>query len=287
MRRCLRLAPLLILLVAACGPLPRPFQPESKEDFDLSAYEQPAEILVRPLEQDAPGDPGWAAESMARALRDLGVSASARSQVATYTLSGDVSVQPAAGQRDEILIAWELRQTDGERVGGYAQLAELPAGLWRDGQAGAVASVMAEAAPVIADLREQAVVEAETVQEQARSHVVIVPLDNAPGDGSASLARALEFELRAAAVPLASEIGDNDILIVGDLALGPPDRGWQDFRITWFAIQASDGTELGQIDQSNQVPAGSLDGPWGNTAFDIARGAAEGIVELLSRLRRG
>lgn len=287
MRRCLRFVPLLILVVAACGPLPRPFQPESKEDFDLAAYEPPAEILVRPLEQDAPGDPAWAAESMAHALRDLGVSASASSQIATYTLSGEVSVQPAAGQRDEILIAWELRQTDGERVGGYAQLVELPAGLWRDGQAGAVASVMAEAAPAIVDMREQAVAAAETTQDRAQRHVIIVPLENAPGDGGASLAQALEFELRAAAIPLAREITDNDILVVGDMALGPPERGWQDFRITWFVIQASDGADLGQIDQRNQVPAGSLDGAWGNTAFDIARGAAEGIVELLSRLRRG
>lgn len=284
-RRCL--ASLLVLLVAACGPLPRPFQPESKDELDLSTFERPAEILVLPLERDAPGNPTWAAESLARALRDLGVSASSRSQVASHTLSGQVSLQPAAGRRDEILIAWELRRTGGERLGGYAQLVELPAGLWRDGQAGAVASVMAEAAPAIADMKQQAVAEAETLQAQTQRHVVIVPLDNAPGDGSASLARALEFELRAAAVPLARDIGDNDIIVMGDMALGPAERGWQDFRITWFVIQASDGADLGQIDQRNQVPAGSLDGPWGTTAFDIARGAAEGIVALLGRLRSG
>ena len=117
--------------------------------------------------------------------------------------------------------------------------------------------------------------------------MVIVPLDNAPGDGSASLAQALEFELRAAAVPLAQEVGDNDLLILSDMVLGPAESGWQDFRITWYVVQASDGSELGQIDQRSQIPAGSLDGPWGNTAFDIARGAAEGIVELLNRLGRG
>jgi len=286
MRRRWILASALILL-AACGPLPRPFQPESKDEIDLAAFEQPAEVLVLPLRQDAPGNPVWAAESLARALRDLGLSASARSQVAPYILSGQASLLPSRDQRDGILISWELHETAGERLGVYLQRSELPAGLWREGQAGAVASVMAEAAPGIIDMKKQAVAEAETAQEQAQRHVVIVPLDNAPGDGSASLARALEFELRAAAVPLSREIGDNDIIVMGDMALGPAERGWQDFRITWFVVQASDGADLGQIDQRNQVPAGSLDGPWGNTAFDIARGAAEGIVELLSRLRLG
>ena len=52
--------------------------------------------------------------------------------------------------------------------------------------------------------------------------------------------------------------------------------------VSWTVTQAN-GHELGTIEQANDVMKGTLDRPWGDLAFIIAEGAAEGIVDLLRR----
>ena len=53
--------------------------------------------------------------------------------------------------------------------------------------------------------------------------------------------------------------------------------------VDWSVIDP-DGEEIGSINQANNIPAGALDGPWGDIAFAIATGATEGIVALLDRI---
>lgn len=293
----------LAVFLAACGPLPRPFQPEDKA-LDLKAMASPPAVLVLPLRQDAPGAPQEAAERLAEALSSLEVDAVAKGRVAEFVLSGAAVVKQLPRGRESVAIAWTLSEPEGQEVGGYDQRSELPAGLWQAGQAGAIAAVMSEAAPAIATLTRQAKAAADraataavatsddaagAVPNEANSadwHLVVLPPDSAPGDGSDSLPQALEAELRAAAIPLADEAGDNDLVVKSDVDLGPAVNGWQDIRIAWVLVRASDGTDLGQIEQENRVPAGSLDGSWGPTAQAIARGAAGGLVDLLSHLGR-
>jgi hypothetical protein len=108
-------------------------------------------------------------------------------------------------------------------------------------------------------------------------------MDTAPGDGGTSLPRALAAELQAAKLPVAERIDDSDILVFGDVALGPVEGGLQAVSITWSLVVASDDRKLGEIAQQNLVPAGSLDGPWGPVADEIARAAATGLRELLGQ----
>jgi hypothetical protein len=48
-------------------------------------------------------------------------------------------------------------------------------------------------------------------------------------------------------------------------------------------VSARDDRELGEIAQQNVVPAGSLDGPWGPVADEVARAAASGLLDLLGQ----
>ena len=41
------------------------------------------------------------------------------------------------------------------------------------------------------------------------------------------------------------------------------------------------GKKLGTVSQKNEIPEGSLDGPWEKTAEQAAGAAAQGIVKLL------
>ena len=43
--------------------------------------------------------------------------------------------------------------------------------------------------------------------------------------------------------------------------------------------------ELGQVDQRNRVPAGSLDRSWAPVVLPIVEGAAAGIADLLSKTK--
>ncbi|MGF1610984.1 MAG: hypothetical protein ACFCUQ_16390 [Kiloniellales bacterium] len=289
-----RLVSLLSLLavLTACGPLPQPFQPEDKEALDLAAYSNLAAVLVLPLEAEtpraAPGNPRQASEAMAAALSGLGLPAATRAPLAEHLLAGRVSLGLLANGHDAIDIVWELRDTGGTRLAEHRQRSELPAGLWQAGQAAAVASVMAEAAPALAALKRQAdEAEAAAIAPPAERHLVILAPEDAPGDGRESLRRALVATLRGADVPVSDEIGDTDLLVLCTVELSPAGPDWQELRLTWQLVRASDGADLGRIEQESRIPAGSLDGPWGRIALDIARGAAEGLIDLLNRLGTG
>ena len=51
-------------------------------------------------------------------------------------------------------------------------------------------------------------------------------------------------------------------------------------------VADEEGEELGSVTQSNVVPVGALDGPWGNIAHAVADGGAEGVVVLLREAYR-
>ena len=82
--------------------------------------------------------------------------------------------------------------------------------------------------------------------------VVLLPMDALPGDGPRSLHGALSRELAAEGVPLAETIGDDDLLVFGDVELGPDRAGSQAIRIVWYVIRAADNP-YGWV-WGNQVP---------------------------------
>jgi hypothetical protein len=275
---------LCLCLAAACGQLPRPFQPEDKSANGLLELAGGAGILVRPLSRDAPADPAAAAEILAAALRDRNLPASTRGpNGAGRVLSGRATILELPTGRDELLIYWELADAGGKRIGSHAQRSELPPGAWRAGHPETVGPVLTRSAEAIAAMVQGAPVEPPGL---AGGRLVILPMQGLPGDGALSLARALETELSAASLPLAGQAAENDLLIACTVILGRPRGYWQEVRVTWAVKRAADGTQLGQIEQRNRVPAGSLDGPWGPVAQGIAEGAAAGILDLVERLGR-
>jgi hypothetical protein len=78
------------------------------------------------------------------------------------------------------------------------------------------------------------------------------------------------------------EDGTADYRLVGDVALGPADGATQRLALVWRVLDAA-GEEVGRLDQANDIPAGSLDGAWGEIAFLIADGIASGVASILER----
>ena len=190
-------------------------------------------------------------------------------------------MQPLPGGREEVLLYWELRDPAGRRTGVHTQRREQAAGAWAAGDPEMFAEIAGAAAPALAAMAQDPTVEAAAIPGFPRARLVILPLGGAPGDAAESLPRALAAELAAAKLPVAEKIGDGDLLILGDVALGPAEGGVQAVSIRWTLVSASDDRQIGEIAQQNMVPAGSLDGPWGPVAEEVARAAADGLADLL------
>lgn len=278
------------ILLAACGQLPRPFQPEDKSGNALLNLRDGAGIVVQPIAGAPTAGGQILAEALVARLRDRDIPAGTENgNLGSRHLMGRAAVRPLPGGREEILLYWEMREPDGGRTGILTQRREQAAGAWAAG-APALLETLAEAlAPEVAALvQDPALASSPRVKAAAipgfpGARLVVLQIPGAPGDAAHSLPSALEAALQAAKLPVADRIGDNDLLILGDVAVGPKDGGLQTVAIRWSLVSARDDRELGEIAQQNVVPAGSLDGPWGPVADEVARAAASGLLDLLGQ----
>jgi hypothetical protein len=102
----------------------------------------------------------------------------------------------------------------------------------------------------------------------------------APGDGSVSLATALQKQLALKGIPTSTAGGADVYRVEGIVEIGPGSNGTQPIKIDWI-VKNPNGQEVGRVSQKNSIPAGSLNGNWGGTADAAAEAATEGILRLL------
>jgi hypothetical protein len=110
---------------------------------------------------------------------------------------------------------------------------------------------------------------------------IIVPVKGAPGDGAQSLTQAIQRELQRSGVAIGAG-GASAYRVEGRVAVGAGKDGKQPIQIDWD-VKDPAGKRVGTVSQKNEIPQGSLDGSWGQTADAAAAAAAQGIVKLLPR----
>jgi hypothetical protein len=120
--------------------------------------------------------------------------------------------------------------------------------------------------------------------EDAIQGVAITGVKGAGAAGNGELAGALARVLTDAGWPVQKESRGNTLMIEGDVALSPPKGEAQTVTLRW-TVKAPDGQVLGTVEQANDVPAGSLDNGWGEAADHAALAAAQGIFDLVDKLR--
>ena len=109
----------------------------------------------------------------------------------------------------------------------------------------------------------------------------LVPnVTGAPGDGSTSLTAAIQRELQTRGVALADRATPASFRVEGAVTLGASREGRQPIQIEWV-VKDPQGKKLGVVSQKNDIPEGSLDGPWGRVADQAAGAAVQGILKLL------
>jgi hypothetical protein len=109
---------------------------------------------------------------------------------------------------------------------------------------------------------------------------VVPSVTGAPGDGSTSLAAALQRELSSKGISVADKPTSVAYRVEGTVTVGASKDGTkQPIQIEWL-VRDPQGKKLGTVSQKNEIPAGSLDGAWGSTAEQAAAAAAQGIIKL-------
>lgn len=276
--------PILVtgLAVAACQPLPQPFQADSRTKATDALIRPIGEssLFIPPVAGLPQGADAVLAEALAKALNDKDVPASATGRNRLTSLL-TVRLEPRGG---DAIWSWDERAPDGsQQTGESRNLGVAPARL-AAGDAGAMKQAAATMAEAIARKLNAAVIEAAQVDAKPAT-LAVKECEGAPGDGNRALRQAMrEILILGGRNPLPDVVG-------ADYVIGCRVNVWQDtpdserVTIEWVLLGANGG-QLGDVKQANRIPRGQLAGAWGNTAHIIAQGGWQGLSEILESRQR-
>jgi hypothetical protein len=115
--------------------------------------------------------------------------------------------------------------------------------------------------------------------------VAVTEVRGSPGKGNDELVLAMRRTLMEAGWPVLEAPRADAFTVVGEVALGPATGAAQRVRVDW-TVKLPDGKVIGTIKQANDVPSGSLDKGWGDTAYYATQAAADGIFQVVNKVRQ-
>jgi hypothetical protein len=271
------------LLAGACQPLPHPFANDvPKPGSSMLALPDTAAVAVTPIRGGPRSTAEKLAPAVAAALQNHDIAASDRAiGIASYRLDGRLQEMPPTGGKAAVVVLWELRDAAGKSLGNRAERVEAAAKDWQHGDNEAVdrlAEVSAE--QIAAMLQGKAPAEAA---DSGKIRVAIGAVAGASGDGGTALSTAIATLLKKQDLAVFTDpSAAADLRLDATVVVGKPQAGKQHVKIVWV-VRRKDGSEIGNVVQENDVPAGTLDGPWGDIAYTIALAAQDGVMQLIDR----
>lgn len=270
----------MVLALAACGGLPRPFEGNAGATAARLAQPPPARLAI-PLPRDI-----FLGEAAAAELSQ---------GIAEGLLAEEVPVFAGAPQKADwrLTIGTEPRGSDivplyrvldpaGEQR-GITEGLPVPSEQWV--KAPPLRRIAGEAVPRIAALLTR--IEAERRQSDPNSLVnraavlAFTGVNGAPGDGNVALARAMRAELVKAGQEMVDAAGKADFTLSGTVTMTPAPGNAQRVEIDWLVLDAR-GKEAGRVVQLNEVPKGMLSLAWGDVAYVVAAEAAGGVKDVIA-----
>jgi hypothetical protein len=280
----LRHAPLLVaLFMAGCGDLPEPFLGNPGATAKRLAVPEAGMIAVPPpsdalLPSQASTD---FADLLALSLQKAEVPALARAPRKT-----DWRVGITAERRgDQVVPRYAILDAAGHEQGALDGSA-LAAPGWIAGAPWALGQAAQDAVPKILALMKSIRATRDRADPNSlvnRVAKLYVPeVTGAPGDGNVSLTRLIRTGL-AEYGPLIQVTPEGaDFTVKGEVTITPPAKGQQRVEVVWTVTRPS-GVLSGKVSQLNSVPAGTLDGYWGDIAAAVAREASNGVDTVVER----
>lgn len=259
------------LLAAGCQPLERPFQPTQKAHYS-SAPGPRAALYIAPITNGS----SKLREDLALKLQSLGIAAFTGDPVINrYSIQSEIILDGNAA-----VVIWKIidpfgRDTELQSKQILGNIVEGPAIF-----GGSLDDPVFKSASEIDILLGGTGINFENLAKPA----IFVPIvKGAPGDGSETLAAAMQNEITELGFDVLPEIWQANYILKGEVSLTPPKRGTQVVTILW-QLERQNGEYVGKIEQKNRIRAGTLNGPWGPVAKAAAQGGARGILKLLKQV---
>lgn len=278
---------MLIVAVAGCGPLPRPFgRDEGEAPRPLAQKISLDSVEVEPVG----GTTLPMGELLARAViktldKEYEIPAAMSGlNKSRYVLTGEVQMpqNPPTGNAG-IVIGWQLNVRGGEIVGSYVEEVTATALEWDYGSADILAQVGKSTGEWAArHILGERFDDAGTDRLLGRQGVFVTDVNGAPGDGNGALRRAMIVALAGRGLKVADGIEVAAFTVEATVGVGAPENGAQSVQIVWLVKDAL-GEVLGKAEQKNAVPAGSLDRAWGQTAAFVAAAAVDGLAGVIAK----
>jgi hypothetical protein len=278
-----RAAAAVLLLAAACQPLPHPFADDvPKPGSPILTLSDMPSVSIAPLQGGPRATAAELGPAMAKALQKREIAASSRSAgLNSYELSGRIQAMPPAGGKAALVALWLLREPSGKLLGERAVRIEADQGDWQTGKRDAVDRLAAAGADQLAGLIEdKAPVEAAI---GGRTRLFVRGVEGAPGDGGEALEKAITLLLGRHDIAIVTDPEARaDLVLAAEVTVAPAKAGKEHVKIVWH-VRKKDGGEIGTVAQENDVPTGLLDGAWGDVAYTVALAAQDGIMALVDR----
>ncbi|MEQ9491780.1 MAG: hypothetical protein RIM72_22590 [Alphaproteobacteria bacterium] len=273
-----RLAAILsVLVIAACGPVPKPFKQtdSQKIEIDLVRPEQSRSlIIVVPVLDDAAATDRLGA-SVHKAFEAAGI------PTTTNTDHPDAPLLIGSAWRtgDGLRLRWELFGSDSDLKAASVVEAAPPASAWI-----ADDSVSEDIArKVVDDILPALRPAAGRLDPLEDPSVFVETATGAPGDGNQALERAAIAALDRAGVRRTDDRESANVFLRAVVKVVSVDDETDAVRIRWL-IEDSDGAPLGTMTQQTLVASGSLQNRWGLAAYDAAEAIAGPVGDVLSSL---
>jgi len=285
-------------LLTACGELPKPFAhsgPDLSNPLLRLADGGGIQVSAAPELPEEIAGPLMAAA--VKGLADANVPATVNSDLARgFRLIGGVRIETDdAGGPETARFVWRLNGPDGAEIGAFDQTitGDTPGWLTEDQQIFDI--IAADAGQRIAEILRGQKTGADAAAGKTVAGVqpslYLVGVDGAPGDGNRSLIRALRLVVGRAGGKVSDTLDTATHLVMGSVEVsggmgGPGGEAESRLLTVSWAVTGLDGVELGKISQSNQVPKKMIAGRWGGLAYAVAKGAGDGIFEILESSRK-
>ncbi|WP_426956590.1 hypothetical protein [Muricoccus radiodurans] len=280
--RALTLATLA--LVAACGPLPQPFRGNPGRQARMLAAPPAYRIAVPAPDAALLSDTASAdyAVALAEALEGAEVPVVVGPPA---PLDWRLAVTAELEGRG-VVPSYAMEDADGRPL-GQVRGAPVPIADWSRSDPALMRRVAVRDAPVIAALLtrgEAARRASETVSFTGAGgppRVRFTGVRGAPGDGNQSLAARIRDFLATKGLVVQDGAQGAAFAVAGRVTVADAGNGKQRVEIVW-TVSRRDGQDLGAAAQLNEVPAGTLNGLWGDVAYVVAQEASGAIRDIIA-----
>lgn len=268
-----------LIALAACQPVPRPLADIAVPGPELLNLPGRGGLSILEVE----GLTGARAETfpaaLAEALQQREVPAVAGKGIRdSLFLLGRVTTRDIGGGGVEVDWEWELVDGRGRTVDRRQERDVMTRRDWEWADAKALARRAAAGAAALYDAQMPS-----PPPEVRKPTVFLAGIRGAPGDGGRTLPRALATALQGQEMLATREQDGATAVVEGSMSVTRSGPGQEKVEIRWRVTRPG-GEEVGVVTQENEIPAGSLQGAWGEVAGYVALAAAEGIADLVRRI---